>query len=146
MLDKLFATDGNVEGLILRVVLALVIVPHGAQKVLGWFGGYGWKGTLGFFKSLGIPTVFGVAAMLTEFLGPIALLVGFATKPVAVIIAVNMIVAAVMVHRKTGFFMNWSGAQKGEGFEYHILAVGLALAVMFQGGGMLSVDRLLLRA
>lgn len=146
MLDKLFETDGSVEGLILRVVLALVVFPHGAQKVLGWFGGYGWKGTMGFFRSLGIPTLFGVAAILTEFLGPIALVVGFATKPVAVIIGINMIVAAWMVHRKAGFFMNWSGAQKGEGFEYHILAVGLALAVMFQGGGLFSIDRLLLRA
>lgn len=145
MFNTLLVTDNNPVALLMRLLLAFVIFPHGAQKVLGWFGGYGWKGTMGFFKSMGIPTVFGALAILAEFLGPIGLALGLFTRVAAFGILCNMIVAAITVHRSHGFFMNWSGTQKGEGYEYHILAGGIAVALIVLGGGMWSLDGVVLR-
>jgi putative oxidoreductase len=115
--------------------------PHGAQKLLGWFGGYGFSGTMGFFTgNMGIPWIFALAAILAESLGSIALILGLGTRIAAAAIATNMVVAVLMSHLHTGFFMNWFGNQKGEGFEYHLLALGLAGALMIAGGGKASVD------
>ena len=145
-LRGLLATNGDPLDLALRLVLGLVILPHGAQKVLGWFGGYGLSGTMGFFTgTLGIPAVFAALAIAAEFLGGIALVLGAGTRVAALAVGVTMLVAALMVHLPNGFFMNWSGAQKGEGFEYHLLAVAVAAALVVRGGGALSVDRLLFR-
>lgn len=145
MFDTLFATDNSPVALLLRLVLGLVIFPHGAQKVFGWFGGYGWKGTMGFFKSMGIPSLFGALAILAEFVGPIFLVLGLFTRVAGLAIGVNMIVAAVMVHRPVGFFMNWGGNLKGEGYEYHVLVAGIAAALVVLGGGLWSVDGLIAR-
>jgi putative oxidoreductase len=135
MLEWLVQTDGRVVGLILRLTLAVVIFPHGAQKVFGWFGGYGFKNTLQSFTSSGIPTGFALLAIAAEFLGSLGLAVGFLTRVAAFGIACVMLVAIATVHWPHGFFMNWSGTQQGEGFEYHLLALGLAIAVMIMGGG-----------
>jgi putative oxidoreductase len=140
MLEWLLQTDGGVVGLILRLTLAVVIFPHGAQKVFGWFGGDGFKNTLQFFTSSGIPTGFALLAIAAEFLGSLGLAVGFLTRVAAFGIACVMRVAIATVHWPHGFFMNWSGTQPGEGFEYHLLALGLAVAVMIMGGGAWSVD------
>jgi putative oxidoreductase len=115
--------------------------PHGAQKVLGWFGGYGFGPTLDFFSHMGVPVVFGILAILAEFAGALGLITGLFTRIAAFGVGVNMLVALVLVHAPNGFFMNWAGNQKGEGFEYHLLAIGIALAVMIRGGGALSLDR-----
>lgn len=132
--------------LLSRLALAFVIFPHGAQKVLGWFGGYGFSGTMGYFtKTLGIPAPLGVAAIAVEFLGPVALALGLGGRVAAAGIAAVMAVAAITVHRGNGLFMNWSGGQAGEGFEFHILAIALALVVVFGGSGSLSLDHLLFR-
>jgi putative oxidoreductase len=135
-------TSGQWTPLILRLTLAIVFFPHGAQKVLGWFGGYGFTGTMGFFTGkMGLPYAIALLPILTEFLAPFALVAGFCTRIAALATGVNMIVAVLMVHLANGFFMNWTGAQKGEGFEYHLLVIGVAAALIVQGAGHWSVDQ-----
>jgi len=144
MIKKLMQTDEDISSLALRVLLGIVFFPHGAQKVFGWFGGFGFSGTMEFFTGkMGIPAIFAFLAIMAEFLGPLGLLFGFLTRIAAFGIACNMTVAIFMVHLPNGFFMNWFGNQKGEGFEYHILAVAIAIALMIKGGGKLSVDGLI---
>jgi putative oxidoreductase len=119
-------------------------LAHGAQKMLGWFGGYGFSGTMGFFThQLGIPAPFAFLAICAEFFGGLGLIVGALGRIAAFGIMCNMIVAVVMVHIHNGFFMNWFGNQKGEGYEYHLLAIAAALAIIIEGSGALSVDRFL---
>jgi putative oxidoreductase len=141
----LFQTDGTLVPFILRLTLAIVMFPHGAQKVLGWFGGYGLRGTLGYFTSQGIPVPLALLAFAAEFLGSLGILVGLFTRVAAFGIACVMVVAIVTVHAKFGFFMNWSGTQKGEGFEYHLLALGIALALLVGGAGLWSYDAAIVR-
>lgn len=143
MFAWLFRTNGSVAGLILRLTLAVVMFPHGAQKVLGWFGGQGLTPTLQFFTSAGIPPVLAWLVIAAEFLGPLGLIIGLLTRLAALGIAGVMLGAMKMVHWKNGFFMNWSGTQQGEGFEFHLLALGIAIALVIMGGGAASVDRAL---
>jgi putative oxidoreductase len=140
-MKTLFKTNNSVAPTLARLTLGIVFFPHGAQKVLGWFGGYGFSGTMTFFtQQMHIPAVLAVLAIAAEFLGSLGLITGFLARLSALGVAVNMAVAVAMVHHANGFFMNWYGNQKGEGFEYHILAIGLALIVMIYGAGALSVD------
>lgn len=144
MLDRLIHTEDDWAALVLRVFLAVVFFPHGAQKVLGWFGGYGFTATLGAFTSqMGIPAIFAVLVFSAEFLGSIGLLFGAITRFAAFGIASVMTGAIFMVHLPNGFFMNWMGTQQGEGFEFHLLAIAIALALMIKGGGKWSIDRAL---
>ena len=139
----LFATPPDISATLLRWTLAVVMFPHGAQKVLGWWKGPGLEGTLSSFTGMGIPTVFAYLAIAAEFIGPIALAIGLLGRVAAFGIGCVMAVAIAMVHAPNGFFMNWAGNQKGEGFEYHILALGIAVAVMIKGSGAFSLDRLI---
>jgi len=142
MIRKLFATDDDAATALLRLVLGIVFFAHGAQKMLGWFGGYGFAGTMGFFTGMmHIPAPFAFLAIAAEFFGGLGLILGFLTRIAAFGIAVNMVVAIVMVHSSFGFFMNWSGTQKGEGFEYHLLTLAMTAFLMIRGAGALSVDR-----
>lgn len=141
----LFQTDGTLVPLVLRLALAVVIFPHGAQKVLGWFGGHGLKGTVAFFRSQGLAAPLALLAIAAEFLGPLGLAVGLLTRVAALGIACVMLVAILRVHSRHGFFMNWSGKQPGEGFEFHLLALGIAVALIVGGAGLWSVDAALLR-
>ncbi len=144
MIKKVFATDGSLSGTILRVALGVVIFPHGAQKLLGMFGGGGLSATLKWLESaFHVPVYLALAVVLAESVGAVALVAGFCTRLAALAIAVDMAVAVYLVHWKFGFFMNWAGSQKGEGFEFHILAVAVALALAIKGGGLWSVDRVL---
>ncbi|HXI21066.1 MAG TPA: DoxX family protein [Gemmatimonadales bacterium] len=146
MLRRLMLTGDDRVALLLRLVLGAVMFPHGAQKVLGWFGGYGFHGTMGFFTGqLHVPALFAVLAIVAEFAGSLALLAGLLTRVAAAGILANMLVAIALVHARIGFFMNWSGQQRGEGVEYHLLAIGIALALIIRGGGAASVDRALSR-
>ena len=145
-LQTLFKTNNSVSSLIARLALGLVMFPHGAQKVLGWFGGYGFNGTMGFFTGqLHIPALFAFLAIAAEFAGSIALITGFLSRLAAFGIGVNMVVAILLVHGANGFFMNWYGNQKGEGFEYHLLTLGLAVGVLLAGAGKWSIDSVLSR-
>jgi putative oxidoreductase len=144
MIRKLYATDDNIGTVILRLVLGVVIFAHGAQKMLGWFGGYGFSATMGFFSGmLHIPAPFAFLAIAAEFFGGLGLILGLLTRIAAFGIGINMIVAIVMVHGAFGFFMNWTGTQKGEGFEYHLLVLAMVVFLMIRGAGALSVDRAL---
>ena len=142
MIRKLVDTDNDIATTILRLVLGVIF--HGAQKTLGWFGGYGFTGTMGFFTGmLHIPTVFAFLAIAAEFFGGLGLIFGLFTRVAAFGISCNMIVAVAMVHHQFGFFMNWTGAQKGEGYEYHLILLAALVVLMIRGAGADSVDRLL---
>jgi putative oxidoreductase len=142
MFKRLIQTDDDTATMIMRIMLGVVFFPHGAQKLLGWFGGYGFSGTMSMFTDkMGIPPVLAFLAIMAESVGAVALIAGFLTRIAALGIGTNMVVAIVMVHLPNGFFMNWAGTQKGEGFEYHLLAIALALALIIRGGGKWSIDR-----
>jgi putative oxidoreductase len=143
ILQWLLHTDSGVVGSLLRITLAVVMFPHGAQKVLGWFGGDGFKGTMKSFTGSGIPAMLAFLAIAAEFLGPLGLAVGLLTRVAAFGIACVMLVAIVAVHWRQGFFMNWYGKQKGEGFEYHLLMLGIATALIIVGAGDWSLDGIL---
>ena len=144
MFGKLIGTQNDLIQTMLRLVLGVVFFAHGAQKMLGWYGGFGFSGTMGFFtKTMGIPSFFAVLAIAAEFFGSLGLLLGLLGRVAAFGIICNMLVAIAMVHSQVGFFMNWGGTQKGEGYEYHLLAIVIALAIVVRGSGALSVDRLL---
>ncbi|HEV8437121.1 MAG TPA: DoxX family protein [Methylomirabilota bacterium] len=145
MLGWLFQTDGTIVPLVLRLSLAVVMFPHGAQKALGWFGGQGFTGTVAAFGQSGIPAPLAVLAIMAEFLGSLGVAVGLLTRVAALGIAAVMLVAILTVHRPHGFFMNWLGTQSGEGFEFHLLALGLALALVIGGAGRWSLDALIAR-
>src|SRR5580700_8121124 len=141
---SLFQTSGSFGPLVLRAFLAVVMFPHGAQKVLGWFGGSGFASAMASLSGkMGIPPAFAILAVLTEFLAPMALLVGFLTRIAAFAIGFDMLVAAILVHVHFGFFMNWLGKQKGEGVEFDLLLWAIALALIIQGAGAFSLDRVI---
>jgi putative oxidoreductase len=140
MLRKIFSTDDSGATAILRLVLGVVFFAHGAQKMLGWFGGFGFSGTMGFFTSMHIPAALGFLAIAAEFFGSLGLILGFLTRIAALGIATNMIVGILMVHRAFGFFINWTGAQKGEGFEFHLLVTAVAVFLLIRGAGAFSID------
>lgn len=143
-LQLLCKTNNSLAPLLARLTLGIVMFPHGAQKALGWFGGYGFSGTMNFFtQSMHIPAPLAFLAITAEFAGSIGLIVGCLSRIAAFGIATNMVVAILTVHAANGFFMNWYGTQKGEGFEYHLLAIGLALIVMVYGAGAVSLDALI---
>jgi putative oxidoreductase len=144
MLKKIVNTENDYVALVLRLALGYVFFFHGMQKLTTMFGGYGFSGTMGFFTGkLGIPAVFAFLAIMAEGLGWAGLITGFLTRIAAFGITMNMIVAVKMLHFQNGIFMNWFGNQKGEGYEYHLLAIAIGIALMIRGGGALSVDRAL---
>jgi putative oxidoreductase len=142
VLYRILRTTDDVAPLLARVTLGLVLFPHGAQHVLGWFGGYGFHGTLGWMTgTLGFPGPLAALALVTELAAPFALLLGFGGR-LASLGIVGLMLGAASTHVANGFFMNWFGnlPAGSEGFEYHILAIALALTVVFEGSGALSVD------
>lgn len=146
MLKKIVQTNNDTSALVLRILLGIVFLPHGLQKVFGLFGGYGFTGTMGFFTgTLGIPALFAFLAIAAEFLGSLGLIAGLFTRIAALGIGVMITVAALMLHVQNGFFMNWFSNQKGEGFEYHILVAAMSAALVISGGGKWSLDRALVK-
>src|SRR5580658_2668949 len=141
-MKKLMRTSNDVSLTTLRVVLGGVFIANGAQKMLGWFGGYGFHGTMGFFEHMGMPAPVAFLVICTEFFGGLGLIVGLRTRIAALGIGVEMIGALFMAHLPNGFFMNWAGSQKGEGVEYHLLAIAVAAALLLRGAGAFSLDRL----
>ena len=146
MLAILLETNGDWVLTLARVILGVVFFAHGAQKLLGWFGGHGLNATIGMFRDqLGIPAPLAYLAIAAEFFGGLGLIVGFLARVAAVGVAVTMAVAMVKVHLQHGFFLNWFGDKQGHGFEYHLLAIALALVVIVHGAGAFSLDRALYR-
>jgi putative oxidoreductase len=142
MPERLLRTVNDPTLTVARVVLAVIFFAHGSQKMFGWFGGRGFSGTLDlFYQTMGIPAPLTILAMTAEVLGSIGLLLGLLSRVAALGVLVVMIVAPFANGLYPRFFMNWTGLQMGEGFEYHLLAVALILGVLVRGAGALSVDR-----
>jgi putative oxidoreductase len=145
-LEFFLRTNQSIGPAILRWGLALVMFPHAAQKMFGWFGGGGFSGTMHFFTSnLHIPAPLAFLAIMTEFLGVIGLALGLFTRVAALGIGFVLMVGAILVHAPHGFFMNWTGKQAGEGFEYHLLVIAMAVVLIIHGGGRAALDSALLR-
>ncbi|MEP7238211.1 MAG: DoxX family protein [Ferruginibacter sp.] len=143
-MKRLFQTNNDYTGLFLRLSIAVVLFPHGAQKLLGWFGGYGFTGTMQFFtETKGLPWLVGFLVIMIEFFGSLLLLLGIGSRILAAAVAVLSIGIIFTSHLQNGFFMNWFGNQKGEGYEYFLLLIGLSIALLINGSGKLSVDKLL---
>jgi putative oxidoreductase len=136
-------TNRDYTGIVARLTLGLTMFPHGAQKMLGLFGGYGFSGTMNFFTGvMHLPWIISLLVILIEFFGPIFLLVGFASRIVSLLMIALFIGMIVTSHFSNGFFMNWFGNQKGEGFEYHLLYIGLAVVMLINGSGKISIDEI----
>jgi len=143
-MKKIFQTNDNSAATILRIVLGLILFPHGAQKLLGWFGGYGFNGTIGFLTgTAGLPWILAFLVIVIEFFGALALIFGFATRIVAIGIISLFSGIIITSHAQNGFFMNWAGNQQGEGFEYHLLIIGIAVVLLISGAGKWSIDNVL---
>ncbi|MBS4065402.1 DoxX family protein [Lacibacter sp. MH-610] len=144
MLQKLFKTNNDYTGLLLRFAIGIVLFPHGAQKLLGWYGGYGFTGTMQFFtETVGLPWIIGLLVIVIEFFGSLLVLMGLGSRLAAVMIAFLSVGIIFTSHIQYGFFINWSGNQKGEGYEYFLLLIGLCLALLVNGSGKLSLDKVL---
>ncbi len=142
-MKRLLSTSNDVALTSLRLVLGVVFFAHGAQKMLGWFGGFGFHATMGFFGHMGLPAPVAFLVICAEFFGGLGLIFGLLTRIAALGIAGDMIGAIFMVHLRNGFFMNWFGTQKGEGIEYHLLVLAIAATLLLRGAGAFSVDRAL---
>lgn len=144
MKKLLFSTNNDWVGFILRLTVGLIIWPHGAQKLLGMFGGGGFEGTMGFFTGmLHLPWIVGFLVILIEFFGSLLIVAGFATRAWAVAMIGLFTGIIFTAHIKNGFFMNWMGAQAGEGYEYHLLVIGISIALLIGGSGKFSVDSMI---
>ncbi len=137
----IFESKDDWAGLIVRLTLGLILFPHGAQKLLGWFGGYGFEGTMGFFtETMNLPWIVGFAVIILEFFGALALIIGFASRVWSLAFGFLMIGIIFTSHLQNGFFMDWEGTMAGEGFEYHLLIIGLCLAGLINGSGKYAID------
>jgi putative oxidoreductase len=145
MLKLLAATDNSPAQFLIRLALGVVIFPHGMQKVFGWFGGPGYSATVTAFSAMGFPLWAIMLLMVSEVFGSLLLVLGLFTRVWALAIGTAIAVCLKMNHLQYGFFMNWFGQQQGEGYEYHLLVLGIALALVVRGGGMLSLDRIFAR-
>jgi putative oxidoreductase len=144
LLWDLLRTNSDIAFTLLRVVLGVVFFAHGAQQALGWFGGFGFQGTVNSFKEqMGIPVPLTTLAIAAQFLGGIGLIIGLLGRIAALGIAVNMLVAMLKVHRRHGLFVDWFGTQKGHGMEFHLLAIAISIAIILDGSGAFSLDALL---
>jgi len=145
MFHRIVSTTNDFTLTIARVVLGVVFFAHGAQKMLGLFGGRGYGGTVDLYSQMGFSTPVAVLAMVAEFFGGLALMAGFLSRIAVLAIIGKILVAIFTLHAKNGFFMNWSGEQRGEGIEYHLLVIALGLVILIKGSGAFSVDQFLTR-
>ena len=140
----LFQTNDNFSYWVPRVILGCVFLPHGAQKLFGWFGGFGFTNTMTYFtQTAGLPWIIAFLIVMGESLGSLGLILGFFTRLSALGLICIMVGAIITVHIPNGFFMNWFGKQAGEGFEYHLLVIGMSIPLLVSGGGKYSVDMLI---
>jgi len=140
----LFQTNDKFSYWVPRVILGCVMLPHGAQKLFGWFGGFGFTNTMTYFtQTAGLPWIIAFLIVMGESLGSLGLILGFFTRLSALGLICIMVGAIITVHIPNGFFMNWFGKQAGEGFEYHLLVIGMSIPLLISGGGKYSVDMLI---
>lgn len=142
MKNLIFRTNNDWTGFVSRLTIGLILFPHGAQKMLGMFGGYGFTGTMGFFtETMQLPWIIGFFVIIIEFVGALSLMAGFASRIWSALTIVLFIGIILTSHIDNGFFMNWFGNQKGEGYEYHLLIIGLSLVTLLNGSGKYSIDQ-----
>ncbi len=139
-----FATYPSWSHLVVRLILGVVFFAHGAQKVLGWFGGPGLSQTIAGFRQMNIPPAATVAAAFIECFGGLAMIIGFLARPAALGLIIVMLVAISKVHVSHGFFINWMMTPgRGHGYEFNLSLIAMALSILLGGAGVLSVDRLI---
>jgi len=144
MKNKFFKTNNDWTGVVTRLSIGLILLPHGAQKMLGMFGGYGFTGTMGYFTdTMHLPWIIGLSVIIIEFIGALCLIAGFATRMWSALTIILFLGIIFTSHLDNGFFMNWFGSQKGEGYEYHLLVIGLSIATLINGSGKYSFDEIL---
>lgn len=142
MKQAIFSTRNDWTGLVTRLTTGFILFPHGAQKLLGWFGGYGFTGSMAFFTgTVHLPWIIGFAVIVIEFIGMLLLIAGFGGRIWAALTIILMTGILLTSHIDNGFFMNWFGNQKGEGFEFDLLVIGLSVATLINGSGKFSVDQ-----
>ncbi len=145
MKNTILKTNNDWTGVILRLTIGIILFPHGAQKMLGIFGGFGFSGTMGFFtETMHLPWLIGFLVIVIEFIGALSLIAGFASRIWAGLIIILFLGIIFSSHLENGFFMNWFGNQKGEGYEFHLLIIGLSIATLINGSGKFSVDEKLI--
>jgi putative oxidoreductase len=133
--------------LLVRVFLSTVVAAHGAQKLFGWFGGFGFDGTMAFFtQTIGLPYIFALGLILAETFGMVALALGLFSRFLSASLIAIMLGAIFTTHAQHGFFMNWFGTQGGEGFEFHLLIIALSAVTLLNGSGAYSLDRFIFRS
>ena len=141
MKQTIFSTNNDWTGLVTRLTIGLILFPHGAQKLLGWFGGYGFSGSMAFFTgTVHLPWIIGFIVIMIEFFGMLLLVAGVGGRIWALLTIVLMMGILITSHLDNGFFMNWFGNQKGEGYEFDLLVIGLSVATLVNGSGKFSVD------
>lgn len=146
MKTAIITTNNSWSPTILRLLLGIVLLAHGSQKFLGWFGGYGFNGTMGFFtNTIGLSWFIGFLVIVIEFFGSIFLIMGFATRVWSVLMIILFSGIIYTSHIQHGFFMNWFGNQKGEGYEFFLLAIGISLSLLLTGGGKFSLDGMIMK-
>jgi putative oxidoreductase len=146
MRQLFFGTDNTWAGMVLRLTLGFIMFPHGAQKMFGLFGGYGFKGTMNYFTgSMKLPGIIAFLVIVIECFCSIGLILGLSSRLCAFLFITIMIGAIITTNQRNGLFMNWSGSQKGEGYEYHLLVIGIAIALIFTGSGVFSLDGIICR-
>ena len=143
MFQKLLQTSNDYTLTFVRLLLGIVFFAHGAQKLLGWFGGFGFTATVGAFGKMGMPLAIAYFAIFVEFFGGLSLIFGLLSRLGALGITADMCGAVATVHYHNGLFMNWYGMQKGEPFEFHLLAIAIGVLILVRGAGALSLDRLI---
>jgi putative oxidoreductase len=146
MLKSVFDTPNDFVLTFIRIMAAVVYFPHGAQKMLAWFGGNGFHATIGLMGNMGVSPFFAFLVIIVEFFAPLALFFGLLTRLAALALAFDMFMAVMLVHRHVGFFMNWAGKPRPEGFEFHLLAFAVLIPLLIRGAGSLSVDRAIVKA
>jgi putative oxidoreductase len=136
----LLDTSRDGAATVLRIALGAVVLPHGLQKVFGWFDGFGLAATFDFFAGIGVPAPVAALVIASDLVGSLLLILGLFTRVAAAGAGLVMLGAVALYHAPNGFFMNWGGQPRGEGFEFHLLALGMAVALVIRGGGRASLD------
>ena len=143
MKELIIQTTDHWVGLVLRLTAGIIMLPHGLQKLMGLFGGYGFSDTVEYFtKTMKLPWIIAVAVILIESIGALLMIAGALTRLWAMAFIAVMLGAIISTNAKNGLFMNWYGTQSGEGYEYHLLMIGICAALLLVGSGKFSVDRI----
>lgn len=138
-LNKILSTNAGTGATVLRIPVGIILAAHGAQKLFGWFGGYGLEGTGQWMASIGLEPGYAMALLAgsAEFFGGLALILGLLTRPAALVSAITMVVAIFSVHISNGLFMS------NNGYEFALVLLAATLSLTIQGAGRASLDNVI---